>query len=343
LGFLVGVMVGVVGTVTAAVVERKSVRVLAGEARRKVREFRNVVVHIDLSESLRKSSDDARTRVTGFLTGVRKHNVPTVVIVDDAAFADEDTVEVVEELLAREAPVLVVATVRPDPFESQIQTRTGFGRVIHAFGSASKTQRFQLEALTDEAMIEIVLSRAPATDRSVAAAIARHASGNPLVLRQHLEEPVIARSLVDGAYRLGNPAGVVAKLPTDPQGNFERYWEQLPDDVRQLLGIASLHGLLIQPDSVCIGYQAAFEADDAELLISCNPTSEPVRLGPPERRRAPGAVEATRDRCRRGSRAGRRGGGSIRARARRTQRRAARSVDRGQVRRACDCVGGLGW
>ncbi len=221
---------------------------------------------IDYSRPLRQASEDAKTKATAFLDDLAKDGIPAVVVVDNAHWADTDTVAFIDALLFRAAPVLIVATVRPDPFEKQFAERTAFGRVARDF--VSKTRRLHVEPLADQAAAEIIRARAPNTDDAVVNAMTRRASGNPFVLEALLETPVISAALKDDAYRITDPTSVLAQLPTDYQGVFERYWDQLPRDLQHLLAVASLQGVLIQPDCAGSGYQALFGADPpAQLLI----------------------------------------------------------------------------
>lgn len=57
----------------------------------------------------------------------------------------------------------------------------------------------------------------------------------------------------------------MAGLPDSYEGTLTAYWNQLPDEIRQLLAIASLHGLLVEVGSVRNGYQAAFDVN--ELVV----------------------------------------------------------------------------
>ena len=251
---------------------------------------------VDLSWPMQDASEAARARLRQTATIFGGEGVPVVVIIDDATWADEDTVDMIEELLGTAAPVFAVATVRPDPFEQQVHVRSGFGRLTRDF--ESRTRVVRLESLTDDAMAKIVRARAPWTDPSVVAQIVSWASGNPLVLGGVLEVPVIAGSLADGAYRLANVGMVLAKLPKDYRGVLEQYWEMLPVSLQQLLAIASYHGLLVQSHSLIAGYRGAFgettdpqalgaQARDPRLAYGNRGVARPLRRPGASRRRSP--------------------------------------------------------
>jgi tetratricopeptide (TPR) repeat protein len=232
--------------------------------RRRQRIHTDVVIRY--SDTLKLLSAGAEARAAKFLREVGERGLPAVVVVDDAGWADEDTVKLVEQLLSRPAPLLVVATVRPDPFKRQWNRRNGFGGLARKFQGHTRTIR--LEPLDEHELSEIVLARAPKTERSIAEAIARHAGGNPLVLGALLETTAIKDSLHVGAYRLDDPDAALADIQLDYEGVFERYWRQLDDEsgLQQLLAIAWFHGFQVQPKSVAAGYEAVFGVD-AERLV----------------------------------------------------------------------------
>jgi tetratricopeptide (TPR) repeat protein len=189
-----------------------------------------------------------------------------VVVVDDATWADEDTVDLIGRLLWNGDPVFVVATVRPDPYEQQVRDPSlgGFGRLVRQF--ESRTNVVSLNSLSVDAMAQIVLARAPLTEPSVVEQFASWAEGNPLVLVGGLlEVPVIANSLEDGAYRLTNVEALLTKLPKEYKEVFREYWEVLPSNLQQLLAVASFHGRRVQPQSLVAGYRGAFgDVDDPD-------------------------------------------------------------------------------
>ena len=260
---LVLALLGMVGIVDP-------IRKLRSEGRMVRRDLKGDVV--DLQGPMREASTDARTKLRHVSRIFGGEDIPVVVVIDDATWADDDTLTFVEELMGSALPVFTVATVRPDPFEQQVEDATGaadaqgFGWLTVAF--SSRTSIIQLDSLTDEAMEQIILSRAGATEPSIVHRIARWASGNPLVLDAALEMPVIASSLVDGAYRLNDVEAVLAALPRDYLRVFSEYWDMLPLSIKQLLAIASYHGLLVQPHSLMAGFHGAFgDTTDPHPLV----------------------------------------------------------------------------
>jgi tetratricopeptide (TPR) repeat protein len=217
---------------------------------------------VDLSDSVNDDSTDARTRLRKAIAVLGKGHLPAVVVIDDATWADPDTFAFVEEILTMpDEHVFAIATVRPDPFEEQLHdaSKGGLGRLVQRTSSFTTIQ--SLEPLTDDAMAQIVLARAPQTDLSVAEQMAAWAEGNPLVLVGGLlEQPVVSDSLVDGVYRINNLAGVLDGLPKNYADVFEGHWKILDKPLKRLMAVASLHGQRVQPESLIEGYLGAFDA-----------------------------------------------------------------------------------
>ena len=167
--------------------------------------------------------------------------VPAVIILDDAHDLDEPTVGFVRELLAAELPVLVIATTWPEKL-----TALGGGSLAafcaylaEASGSARIRQRF-LGELSEDDLIGYVMNQFPATDQSVAAALAWRADHNPYALRLLLNTPRVTASIRDDAITL-DPREI-----QDLNGRLEAlladHWNELPRNVRQVLVAAALLG-----------------------------------------------------------------------------------------------------
>ena len=218
-------------------------------------------VMVDVATPLEDASLGAHARASGFLTALGRRGIPGVVIVDDAQWADEDTVNLVDALLQRAMPALILATVRPTPFEDQLQRREAIGRVARDY--EGKTRLVHLEPLAEADLAAAVTARAPRTRPEVALAIAAHAEGSPLVLAGTLDQSVVRRSLRDGAYRMDSPDTELAGFARDPRGIFESYWSQLPDGVQQLVALATLQGRLVEAEVLAVGFTAALREEAA--------------------------------------------------------------------------------
>jgi hypothetical protein len=184
-----------------------------------------------------------------------KRKIPGVVVVDDANWADDDTVELVRAMLRRSPRTLVIATKRPQPRS----------KAFDALGDefTDKTTPISIEALTDEDVINYLRLREPRTDAAVAQALATHVEGNPFLLVGALDE--LGPKLVDRDHPLSPDE--IRELPRDYDAVFEKCWDRLPREIRELMAVATLHGgQRVQPDCLSSGYREVFERDPGELI-----------------------------------------------------------------------------
>ncbi len=264
-GVVAPVLIAIGATLTAMDLraERGSFKRLADEARRWLRWRR--IVDIDPGKETIKESGEARDWISEQLTKLASDQLPGVVVVDDASWADDDTVKLVERLLTGPYQVLILATVRPDPYQSQKKEgKEGtFGGLVNDF--ESRTVNRELDSLDVGELTELVRARAPRTKLAVIRALVEKASGNPLFLIAGLDSDLLANSIADRAYQI-SPEDAREAVPNDYGGVFEKYWGQLPSDVCELLAVASIHGLLVQPDSLGVGYSAVFDNDFKQLI-----------------------------------------------------------------------------
>ena len=256
IGGLWTIILGIAVSITGVIFEaREQIERTHEELERFRREHTHSDILIDAASVLEDASLGANARASGFLKGLAQHGVPGVVIIDDAHWADEDTVNLVDALLERALPTLIIATVRPVPFDDQVETRTHMGRIARDFGPVLTW--IHIDTLSSEELIEAIQARGPRTDLALAEVIAEHAGGNPLVLGGTLDQPVLRRSLHAGGYELAEPASTLGAFSTDPRGVFEDYWQQLGVESQQTIAVATVHGQLVQPDFLDVGCKAA--------------------------------------------------------------------------------------
>ncbi|MCD6016586.1 MAG: family ATPase [Solirubrobacterales bacterium] len=156
----------------------------------------------DAEEALRR----AWRRLVAVLAGRR----PLVVGIDDAHWADESLLDLIEEIVLGldETRLLVLCTSRPE----LVQRRPGFG------GEASNVTRIELRPLAPEAATELAAALLPNPSPGLASRVAEASGGNPFfaeeMTRRIAEEP--AASLA-GALPETVQAAVAARLDLLPR------------------------------------------------------------------------------------------------------------------------------
>jgi len=209
---------------------------------------------IDFAEVLRNEGRAARDAATDWLAWLAARRLPAVVAIDDAPWLDEDSRELVSELLDSSGPVLIIATARPDPYREQWRHRSKFGTIVRTHETRIRVEA--VRPLASPAMAEIVSTRGPLTSPDVMAAMVEHAGGNPLVLIALMDVEVIAACLTEAAYQLSDPIGTIRTLPSDYRGTFESYWQQLPRALQRAAAIAGLQGPLVETEALVAGCES---------------------------------------------------------------------------------------
>ena len=152
------------------------------------------------------------------------HVRPVVIIVDDAQWAEPALLDLLLDVPEhlRSAPVLMVLTARPDPFDERPdwKRRIETGTVIRLGPLSPTASEALLQQITDTAL-----------DAAQAGPIARAAGGNPLFLEQLVEylgedpsdslPPVLHALLAARLDRLGTAARAVAALGALAGDEFE--------------------------------------------------------------------------------------------------------------------------
>jgi hypothetical protein len=156
----------------------------------------------DVEEALRR----AWRRLLGLLAGER----PVVVGIDDAHWADDGLLDLVEEIVlgVQEAPVLVLCTSRPE----LVERRPGFG------GEAPNVTRIELRPLIPEAAAALSASLLPYPSPELASRVATASGGNPFfaeeMTRRIADDPEAGGS---GALPETVQAAVAARLDLLPR------------------------------------------------------------------------------------------------------------------------------
>src|SRR5215217_7319925 len=130
----------------------------------------------DVEDDLKR----AWRRLVALLAGER----PLVIGIDDAHWADDGLLDLVEEVVFRldDVPLMVLCTSRPELLER----RPDFGR------AARNVTQIELRPLTSEAAGELAVALLPAGDRALAGRVAQASGGNPFFAEE------VAQAIVEG-------------------------------------------------------------------------------------------------------------------------------------------------
>ncbi len=130
----------------------------------------------DVEDELKR----AWRRLVALLAGER----PLVIGIDDAHWADDGLLDLVEEVVFRldDVPLMVLCTSRPELLER----RPDFGR------SARNVTQIELRPLTAEAADELAVALLPDENRALAGRVAQASGGNPFFAEE------VAQAIVEG-------------------------------------------------------------------------------------------------------------------------------------------------
>jgi class 3 adenylate cyclase/tetratricopeptide (TPR) repeat protein len=170
---------------------------------------------------------------------------PAVVVIEDLHWAAEPLIEVLERLLSKaEGPVLLLATMRPEP------------AVLPA------AEMLRLERLADEEVTELVEAAlgGPLEARALEL-VTGHAEGNPFFVEEVLAD-LLDRGLLergDGGWSLRD-AALDLGVPDSVHGVLAARIDLLPDEAKEALQAASVIGRSFSP-----GGLAALTGSSAEV------------------------------------------------------------------------------
>jgi class 3 adenylate cyclase len=168
----------------------------------------------DVEDELKR----AWRRLVALLAGER----PLVIGIDDAHWADDGLLDLVEEVVFRldEVPLVVLCTSRPELLER----RPDFGR------AARNVTQIELRPLTAEATDELAIALLPPEDRALAARVARASGGNPFFAEE------VVQAIVEGRH------GEFDHLPDTVQAAIAARLDLLPPAEKRVLQHASVLG-----------------------------------------------------------------------------------------------------
>jgi class 3 adenylate cyclase/tetratricopeptide (TPR) repeat protein len=168
----------------------------------------------DVEDELKR----AWRRLVALLAGDR----PLVIGIDDAHWADDGLLDLVEEVVFRldDAPLLVLCTSRPELLER----RPDFGR------AARNVTQIELRPLTAEAADQLAVALLPDSDRGLATRVAQASGGNPFFAEE------VVQAIVEGR------GGATDHLPDTVQAAIAARLDLLPPAEKRALQHASVLG-----------------------------------------------------------------------------------------------------
>ena len=158
-------------------------------------------------------------RLVALLAGER----PLVIGIDDAHWADDGLLDLIEEVAfsGDGAPVLLLCTTRPELLER----RPGFGR------AARNVTQIELRPLGREPSTELAVALLPDASRELAPRVAEVSSGNPFFAEE------VARRIVDDP-----DAALGDQLPETVQAAIAARLDLLPPDEKRTVQYAAVLG-----------------------------------------------------------------------------------------------------
>ncbi|MEN3536603.1 BTAD domain-containing putative transcriptional regulator [Microbispora sp. ZYX-F-249] len=190
----------------------------------------------------------------GVLAALARPGTPTLVVLDDLHAADAASLRLLAFLAAElhRRPVLVLATVRPEPGREPERLRDTLAALTREPG----TERLALAPFTAEE-VAAFLRRHDLTDPALAEVLYRRTGGNPFYLGELLR--LLGSEHRLDAASLGVPEGVMEVI--------ERRVARLPDPTRDLLRRAAVLGRDVSLDAL----EALTETHAEEVMSLLEP------------------------------------------------------------------------
>ncbi len=165
--------------------------------------------------------EDELKRAWRRLVALLARDRPLVIGIDDAHWADDGLLDLIEEVVFRldDVPLIVLCTSRPELLER----RPDFGR------AARNVTQIELRPLTAEATDELAVALLPPEDRALSRRVAQASGGNPFFAEE------VAQAIVEGR-------GSVDHLPDTIQAAIAARLDLLPPAEKRALQYASVLG-----------------------------------------------------------------------------------------------------
>lgn len=190
-------------------------------------------------------------------------DLPVVLVVDDAQWADPATVALLGSLLGERAHLLIVATAWPDKLAVQATEPGTFGHALSGWIQTGVAERHDLEPLPDQTLDALVRSIAPEADPRVRVALCERADGNPNRLQGLMSLRIVRRALSSG---VALTEAQIEALPTGDAEIIKAIWRDLPEHVREVLALSTIQGSEFNPDWIPAAAELVDLADAATGL-----------------------------------------------------------------------------
>jgi class 3 adenylate cyclase/tetratricopeptide (TPR) repeat protein len=166
--------------------------------------------------------EDELKRAWRRLVALLARDRPLVIGIDDAHWADDGLIDLVEEVVFRldDVPLVVLCTSRPELLER----RADFGR------AARNVTQIELRPLTQQAAGELAVALLPPAERGHAIRVAQASGGNPFFAEE------VAQAIVEGR------SGALHRLPDTVQAAVAARLDLLPASEKRVLQHASVLG-----------------------------------------------------------------------------------------------------
>lgn len=199
------------------------------------------------------------------LTVALSESLPFIIVIDDAHAVDTTLAEFINGLMsAPNAQVLIIATAWPSGADAPAPYRL----LREGAPGSTRPQVHRLGLLDIEAAGALIRGEYASNglvhplSATAVAEILRHTSPNPLAIRLMLALPGVQRALESGSLDAALQPGTAMEL----EQIMASYWQSLPDQLQQVLAIASLAGVMFLPGPIIAAAMAEGIADAARWL-----------------------------------------------------------------------------
>lgn len=181
-----------------------------------------------------------------FLESLGRSGEPLILFLDDLHFADRDTLDLLEFLVAKlEGPIWIVAAFRPDEPDEETEGDHPLSRILGRAEQAGILTQLVLEPLVPPMLEEIAESLVGESQAAeLAGFLVEKAAGLPLAVNElinHLWDEGILVSQGAGQWKLARPLREI-EVPEDLDELIRLRVRRLPNSTRRLASLAAILG-----------------------------------------------------------------------------------------------------